>query len=68
MPPMDMAPTFRARFEDAARRYADRPALRDAERVLSYAELDRRQCSIGAALAARTEPGEAVGVVVTGLG
>ena len=41
--------TFRALWRGAVAEYADRPAVRDDERVLSYRELDRLQDAIGAA-------------------
>src|SRR6185436_5392417 len=55
---------FRDRWRGAAQEYADRPAVRDDERVLSYAEFDALQASIGAAVAARVPVGGVVGVVV----
>jgi len=56
--------TFRAYWRGAVHEHADRPAVRDDERVLSYAEFDALQASIGAAVAARVPVGGVVGVVV----
>ena len=60
----DATTAFRERWRDAAQQHADRPAVRDDERVLTYSEFDGLQGAIGAAVAARVPVGGVVGVVV----
>jgi len=56
--------TFRAYWRGAVPLYADRPAVRDDERVVTYAEFDALHAAIGAAVAARVPAGGVVGIVV----
>ena len=56
--------TFRAYWRGAVPLYADRPAVRDDERVVTYAEFDALHAAIGAAAAARVPAGGVVGIVV----
>jgi acyl-CoA synthetase (AMP-forming)/AMP-acid ligase II/thioesterase domain-containing protein len=60
----DATTAFRDRWRDAAQQHADRPAVRDDERVLTYSEFDALLGAIGAAVAARVPVGGVVGVVV----
>ena len=61
---LDSTETFREYWREAVQQYADRPAVRDDERVLSYTEFDALQAEIGAAVAARVPVGGVVGIVV----
>lgn len=56
--------SFSQRWWEAGRRHADAPAVRDADTVLSYCELDDLSRAIGGTVAARVSPGAVVGVVV----
>ncbi len=54
--PYDRSGSIAEQFRRAARRFADRPALRTAGGALTYAELDRRSASVAAALVRRGLP------------
>lgn len=55
---------LRDRWAESVSRFPDAPAVRDDERVLTYAEFDALQRAIGTAVAARVPANGVVGVVV----
>lgn len=55
---------LRDRWAESVSRFPDAPAVRDDERVLTYAKFDALQRAIGTAVAARVPANGVVGVVV----
>ena len=57
-------PLLHDRWADSVSRFADAPAVRDDERVMTYAQFDALQHAIGAMVAAHVPVNGVVGVVV----